>query len=112
MSNRKQPFRLLPRPCWHWLKWGGTFHSATDGTFQTDTDGTNHSDIPGTFESDMGGTFNPLLSNKYKYTYGRKVTEAKYLAEEIKLPIKNGEPDWEFMTMYMCNLPYGDRVFC
>lgn len=52
------------------------------------------------------------MANKYKYTYGKKVTEAKYLAEEIKLPIKNGEPDGEFMTMYMCNLPYGDRVFC
>ena len=51
-----------------------------------------------------------LMANKYKYTYGRKVTEAKYLAEEIKLPIKNGKPDWEFMTMYMSNLPYGDRV--
>ncbi|MBQ8420958.1 MAG: hypothetical protein IJX11_01700, partial [Bacteroidales bacterium] len=55
-----------PRPCWHWLKRGGTFHSATGGTFQTDTDGTNHSDIPGTFESDMGGTFNPLQSAQTK----------------------------------------------
>lgn len=51
-----------------------------------------------------------LMANKYKYTYGRKVTEEKYLAEEINLPVKNNKPDWEFMTLYMQNLQYGDKV--
>lgn len=55
-----------------------------------------------------------LMANKYKYTYGRKVTEEKYLNEKIKLPItrKNGEiqPDWSFMERYMQSLLYSDRI--
>jgi hypothetical protein len=55
-----------------------------------------------------------LMANKYKYTYGRKVTESKYLKEKIMLPatIVNGEktPDWNYMEQYMKLLPYGDRI--
>lgn len=56
-----------------------------------------------------------LMANKYKYTYGRKVTEDKYLKEKIMLPskkIKNEEfiPDWDFMEKYIRELPYGDRI--
>ena len=51
-----------------------------------------------------------LMANKYKYTYGRKVTEDKYLNETIKLPSVNGKPDWTFMEEYIKNLPYGDRL--
>ena len=55
-----------------------------------------------------------LISNKYKYTYGRKVTEDKYLKERIVLPAKivdgEHEPDWEFMEQYIKSLPYGDRI--
>ena len=55
-----------------------------------------------------------LMANKYKYTYGRKVTEHKYLNEKIKLPAKivNNEhaPDWDYMEQYVKNLPYGDRI--
>lgn len=64
---------------------------------------------------------------RYKYSYGRKVTKEKYLAETIKLPIKTekGEPiidkthkysskgyipDWDFMEAYIKSLPYGDRI--
>jgi hypothetical protein len=52
-----------------------------------------------------------LMANKFKYTYGRKVTEAKYLEEKIMLPIvSKGMPDFKFMEQYMKSLPYGDRV--
>ena len=65
--------------------------------------------------------------NKFKYDYGRKVTEEKYLNETIVLPIlcKNNVPildstrkysdegyipDWDFMECYIKNLPYGDKI--
>lgn len=69
-----------------------------------------------------------LLANKFKYAYGRKVTENKYLAEEIKLPVVHNSdgtlyidatyqyskegyvPDWEFIDNYIKSLPYGDRL--
>lgn len=55
-----------------------------------------------------------LMANKYKYTYGRKVTESKYMKEKIKLPaiMINGEktPDWVFMEQSIKALPYGDRI--
>ena len=69
-----------------------------------------------------------LLANKFKYAYGRKVTENKYLAEEIKLPVVHNSdgtlyidathqyskegyvPDWEFIDSYIKSLPYGDRL--
>ncbi len=69
-----------------------------------------------------------LMANKFKYTYGRKVTEDKYLNETIRLPVKmtqegkclvdvekkysqNGFiPDFEFMESYTKSLPYGDRI--
>lgn len=69
-----------------------------------------------------------LMANKFKYTYGRKVTEDKYLNEIIKLPVKLTKegnimidtnkkysakgfvPDFEFMENYIKSLPYGDRI--
>ena len=52
-----------------------------------------------------------LMANKYKYTYGRKVTEDKYLKEKVMLPVvKTGEPDWSYMETYIKNLPYGDKL--
>lgn len=52
-----------------------------------------------------------LMANKYKYTYGRKVTEEKYLKEKIMLPVtKTEEPDWHYMEKYIKNLPYGDKI--
>lgn len=46
-----------------------------------------------------------LIANQYKYTYGRKVTEEKYLSEVIKLPATpNGEPNWDFMEQYIKSL--------
>ena len=69
-----------------------------------------------------------LMANKFKYTYGRKVTEDKYLNEIIKLPVKLTKegnimidtnkkysakgfvPDFEFMENYIKSLPFGDRI--
>lgn len=69
-----------------------------------------------------------LTSIRFKYAYGRKVTEEKYLNEYIKLPIvyqtdgtplidetyrfseKGFVPDWEFMKDYISQLLYGDRL--
>ena len=51
-----------------------------------------------------------LMANRYKYTYGRKVTEDKYLSEVIMLPATNdNRPDFCFMENYIKSLPYGDR---
>ena len=52
-----------------------------------------------------------LAANRFKYTYGRKVTEALYGKTVIKLPTTtNGEPDWQYMENYVKSLPYGDRL--
>ena len=46
-----------------------------------------------------------LMANQYKYTYGRKVTESKYMSEIIMLPTTSeGNPDWEYMEQYIKNL--------
>ena len=52
-----------------------------------------------------------LMANKYKYAYGRKVTEKKYYKDTLVLPIvKPGVPDWKYMNDYIKQLPYGDRL--
>lgn len=68
-----------------------------------------------------------LAQNRFKYAYGRKVTEEKYMNDTILLPVKfsNGTPiidqsmkyskdgyipDWEFMKAFMKSLPYGDKI--
>lgn len=69
-----------------------------------------------------------LTANRFKYAYGRKVTEDKYMNDIIKLPIRlNADktphidkkkrfseegyvPDWQFMEDYIKSLPYGDRL--
>ena len=69
-----------------------------------------------------------LTAQRFKYAYGRKVTETKYMNDTIKLPIQHNAdgtpyidpnhtyskdgyvPDWQFMEDYMKALPYGDRL--
>lgn len=69
-----------------------------------------------------------LSANRFKYDYGRKVTESKYLEDILKLPIQRDEngnpiidadkkysddgyvPDWQFMEDYIKSLPYSDRI--
>ena len=46
-----------------------------------------------------------LEANRFKYTYGRKVTEALYRKTVIKLPVlPDGEPDWQWMELYVDSL--------
>lgn len=46
-----------------------------------------------------------LTANRFKYTYGRKVTEALYRKTVIKLPVtSDGRPDWEWIESYMQSL--------
>ena len=46
-----------------------------------------------------------LMANKYKYCYGRKVTEEKYNLEKLMLPVKeNMTPDWGYMETYISKL--------
>lgn len=63
-----------------------------------------------------------LSANRFKYAYGRKVTESKYLSDVIRLPIKCNEngtpffdgskkysdegyvPDWQWMENYIKSL--------
>lgn len=65
-----------------------------------------------------------LTANRFKYAYGRKVTESKYMNDVVKLPIQcdsNGTPlidktkkysdegyipDWEWMKTYIKSLNY------
>lgn len=69
-----------------------------------------------------------LTANRFKYDYGRKVTEAKYLDDILKLPVQRDNtrnpiidagkkysdkgyiPDWQFMEKYIRSLPYSDRI--
>lgn len=46
-----------------------------------------------------------LAANRFKYTYGRKVTEALYGKTVIKLPVTtNDEPDWRWIESYVDSL--------
>lgn len=69
-----------------------------------------------------------LTANRFKYAYGRKVTEDKYMNDIVKLPIRRNTdgspiidpqkrfsnkgftPDWDFMKDYISSLPYGDQI--
>ena len=46
-----------------------------------------------------------LAANRFKYTYGRKVTEALYKKTAVKLPVSSdGKPDWQWMELYIDSL--------
>lgn len=45
-----------------------------------------------------------------KYNYGRKWKKEIMAKSIIKLPSKNGSPDFEYMEAYIRALPYSDRI--
>ena len=48
---------------------------------------------------------------KFKYSYGRKWNLEQMKNSILELPVdNNGEPDWEFMELYIKSLPYADRI--
>lgn len=51
-----------------------------------------------------------LRQEKYRYSYGRKWVLENMKSTVVKLPEKDGHPDWAFMERYMKSLPYGDRI--
>lgn len=69
-----------------------------------------------------------LTANRFKYAYGRKVTESKYMSDVVKLPIVTNEdgtpcidvskkysedgyvPDWQWMENYIKSLHHKPLV--
>ena len=51
-----------------------------------------------------------LRQEKYRYSYGRKWVLESMRSTIIKLPTKDGKPDYNFMETYIKSLPYGDRI--
>lgn len=51
-----------------------------------------------------------LRQEKYRYSYGRKWVLESMRTTTVKLPSKEGNPDFKFMENYMRSLPYGDRI--
>lgn len=48
--------------------------------------------------------------DKYKFAYGRQYRQKNYNQHKIKLPVKNGRPDWQFMEDYIKSLPYSRAI--
>jgi hypothetical protein len=52
-----------------------------------------------------------LNRERYRYTYGRKVSIEKYIETHISLPAdKNGETEWQFMENYIKKLSYSEKI--
>lgn len=51
-----------------------------------------------------------LRQEKYRYSYGRKWILGSMKETIVKLPTRDGKPDWEYMENYIKSLPYGDRI--
>ena len=51
-----------------------------------------------------------MNEEQYRYNYGRKCSQDRMEGGSIKLPSKNGDPDWEFMGNYIKSLPYSSNL--
>lgn len=51
-----------------------------------------------------------IKAERPKYNYGRKWTKSIMEKSTIKLPTKNGKPDFDYMEKYIKSLPYSDRI--
>jgi hypothetical protein len=47
---------------------------------------------------------------QYRYNYGRKASQERLKQASIKLPVKNNEPDFQFMEDYIKSLPYSSSL--
>ena len=52
-----------------------------------------------------------LNLERYRYNYGRKASQARLKKISLKLPAKNGEPDFQFMRQYIQGLPYSKPLY-
>lgn len=71
------------------------------------------------FRSKNGFAFNKYIAlffcailrqEKYRYSYGRKWVLESMRTTAVRLPTKEGKPDFAFMEQYIKSLPYGDRI--
>ena len=71
------------------------------------------------FKKENGVAFNKYIAlficailrqEKYRYSYGRKWVLESMRSTIVKLPAKDGKPDYDFMETYIKSLPYGDRI--
>ncbi|MFZ5559849.1 MAG: restriction endonuclease subunit S [Patescibacteria group bacterium] len=51
-----------------------------------------------------------INAEQYRYNYGRKCCQERMEKSHIKLPSKNGKPDFEFMEIYIKSLPYSSSI--
>lgn len=51
-----------------------------------------------------------LQLEKYRYNYSRKMGSDRLAQFRIKLPIKDNQPDWNFMENYIKSLPYSSSL--
>jgi type I restriction enzyme M protein len=51
-----------------------------------------------------------LNKEQYRFNYGRKCSQSRLKKLTIKLPVKENEPDWEFMENYIKSLPYSKNL--
>jgi len=51
-----------------------------------------------------------INAEQYRYNYGRKCSQERMEKSYIKLPSKNGVPDFEFMENYIKSLPYSSSI--
>jgi len=51
-----------------------------------------------------------LNLEQYRYNYGRKCSQSRMKQISIKLPEKNGEPDFEFMEDFIKTLSYSGSI--
>ena len=51
-----------------------------------------------------------LNLEQYRYNYGRKCSQTRMKEISIKLPTRNGEPDFEFMENYVKSLAYSANL--
>ena len=47
---------------------------------------------------------------QYRYNYGRKCSQSRMKERSIKLPTRNGLPDWQFMENYIQSLHYSKSI--
>lgn len=51
-----------------------------------------------------------LNEEQYRYNYGRKCSQARMKQIKIKLPAKNGQPNFDFMENYIKSLSYSKNI--
>ena len=51
-----------------------------------------------------------INQEQYRYNYGRKCSQERMEGGSIKLPAKDGNPDWAFMENYIKSLSYSSNL--